>query len=413
MKKYLVVQLARFGDLVQTKRLMATLCGRPDSEVHLCLDRGLVPLAEILYPKAALHPLVAHAAGPGGDADRSAFTDNRSAFAELKRLEPDAVFNLNFSPLNFRLAALFDPGLVRGYKWKNGQEIKDAWPSLAMRWSGARRLGINLMDFWAAYARDMIAPDMVNPEAAPRGGGLGVVLAGKRARRSLPPEVLARIVTVLRDRTSTGRITLLGDASMRPAARAVLKDLPKAAQEAAVDLSGRTDWAGLVEAVSGLDMLATPDTGTMHLAAHLGVPVRAFFLSSAWCFETGPYGLGHTVYQALDDCLPCLETRDCPHRVRCLECFRDPGLVRFLATGRAEHLPSGAAVFESAFDSLGLTYSLLAGEEPFVEQRQRMRAFIARHLGLGQGPDAALDPALAEGLYLERDWMTKHSVFNE
>ena len=36
-----------------------------------------------------------------------------------------------------------------------------------------------------------------------------------------------------------------------------------------------------------LDVLLTPDTGIMHLAAHLGVPVFAFFLSSAWCHETG------------------------------------------------------------------------------------------------------------------------------
>lgn len=47
MSAFLVLQAARFGDLVQSKRLIRTLEQR--GRVHLGVDAGLVPLARLLY----------------------------------------------------------------------------------------------------------------------------------------------------------------------------------------------------------------------------------------------------------------------------------------------------------------------------------------------------------------------------
>ena len=54
----MVIQAARFGDLVQTKRLLLSLALR--GEVHLAVDVSLVPLARVLYPFAELHALSVH-----------------------------------------------------------------------------------------------------------------------------------------------------------------------------------------------------------------------------------------------------------------------------------------------------------------------------------------------------------------
>ena len=58
MPRFLVLQLARFGDLVQSKRLMHTLLAR--GETHLCLPVGLRDLAALLYPDAVLHAVEVH-----------------------------------------------------------------------------------------------------------------------------------------------------------------------------------------------------------------------------------------------------------------------------------------------------------------------------------------------------------------
>lgn len=412
MKHFLVIQLARFGDIIQTKRLLATLCARPGSQVHLCLDRSLEPLARLVYPEVVLHPITAHGTGlHGHEALRAMLTDNRCAFADLRAVSFERVYNLNFSGLNFRLAALFDPDRMEGYAWKDGQELISQWPSMAMRWSDQRRFSINLVDFWAGYCPDMLAPERVNPPAQSKGNGLGVVLAGRESRRSLPVNILARIVATTAQARKAPHVHLLGGAGEHGAGQAVMKLLPPAVQARTRNMAGATNWADLVEIVGSLDLLLTPDTGTMHLAAHLGTPVHAFFLSSAWCFETGPYGAGHTVHQAVAPCLPCLETRPCDNGVACLDAFADPGYQRFMTTRKPEHMPGGMIAYESRFDALGQTFHPVAGMDPDSEQRTRFRQFILAHLS--GDPDSIvekmtdMDALLAQRIYRERDWITR------
>jgi ADP-heptose:LPS heptosyltransferase len=407
MKNYLVIQLARFGDLIQTKRLLGTLAARPEATVHLCLDASLVPLARLVYPGVVLHPITAHGTGlSDGQASLRMLLDNRSVFAELAALDFETAYNLNFSGLNFRLAALFDPERVEGYSWRNGQEITGRWPAMAMRWSGFRRLGMNLVDFWSAYCPDMLPAPAVNPDATPKGGGIGVVLAGRESRRSLPAPLLAQITATLAGSRKAGRVVLLGGQAEHAAGQAVTKDLPANLQAVTENLAGRTDWPQLVDVVGGLDLLITPDTGTMHLAAHMGTPVAAFFLSSAWCFETGPYGLGHTIYQAVTDCLPCLETAPCQENVKCLNGFSDPGFRRFLVTGKAEHIPDGLLALHSAFDGLGQTYAPFAGTDADAPKRTVLRNFLLHHLSGAEPRFDRLEQAFAGQLYRDKDWMT-------
>ena len=414
MKRILVIQLARFGDLMQTKRLLASLANGTDkTELHLCLDQSLAALAAQIYPECILHPIRAHGTGARNQGEiLSILSENAASFAQMASCPFDAVYNLNFSPLNFRLAMLFDPDCVHGYRTRDGQDIVDNWPSLAMRWSRDRRVGLNLVDFWAGYAPCLIRPEEVNTPAHPKSGGVGIVLAGRESRRSLPVPLLATIAQTAWKSHSRGAVHLVGSASETPAARAFFKELPSDMALNTRDWTGKTDWIDLIELVDSLDLLLTPDTGVMHLAAHLGTPVTAFFLSSAWCFETGPYGTGHTVFQAVDDCLPCLETRPCPYAVRCLNGMNSPAFLRFLTTGKTEHAPPGLLGLKSGFDELGVTYAAFGGIDEDAPRRERFRSFLSRHL-YAQNQARALGAAngeLASQLYLERDWMLNHKT---
>jgi len=411
--RYLVIQLARFGDLVQSRRLMLTLLA--EGEVHLCLDESLASLARLLYPQAVLHAVCAHGTAvstlPAAEQTQILLVRNIPIFRELAALGFDRVYNLNFSPLNFRVAALFAPDLVCGHVWRNGQESVGQWARLAMRWSAMRRIGLNLADFWAWHHPHPLPPGEVNPTAKGRGGGLGVVMAGRESRRSLPPKELALLVAGLMDIHGYS-VTLLGSAGEVKAAHQLLRELPRRYSAGIKNLCGATSLPSLWDVAAGLDLLLTPDTGTMHLAAALGVPVLATFLSSAWCFETGPYGLGHRVLQAVTDCLPCLESRPCEEDVRCLLPFGDAKLTRYLATGNARHLPQGVLAFETAFDPLGLTFTAIADDDDHAALRAGFREFLSRHLGAGGNWREPVVQSLADRLYTEREWMVPDAESN-
>jgi ADP-heptose:LPS heptosyltransferase len=400
--RYLVMQLARFGDLIQTKRLLRSLQG--EGEVHLLVDSSLKSLANIIYPGIEVHGIAAHGIH-GPDILARVHED----LAGIAGLDFHRVHNLNFSGPSFALAGMFPCSSVRGYRWHHGQRLIDSWPDQVMRWTRARALtGLNLIDVWGFYAEQPVLPEQVNPEATPRGGGIGVVMAGQNARRSLPAEMLAPLVQAAFGRVGHGPIHLLGSGAERRAAKELAALLPASLRGEVRDLVGRTGWQELHDTVGELDLLVSPDTGTMHLAAHLGVPVLAFFLSSAWCHETGPYGRGHLVLQATAECAPCLETTPCPHGIACRRVFVDPSVLRHVSGHTARELAPGCAVMASGFDELGLTYTAVAGADPTVARRKAFRAAAAAYAGVPMPGGAELVPD--ETWMRERDWMLPQTL---
>ena len=403
MTHALVIQLARFGDLVQTKRLLLTLAA--EHGTHLCVDRSLAPLARLLYPRTTVHPIAAHG---GSLAEVASF--NRTAFADLAAERFHCVYNLNHSPLNRALARLFPPESVRGHYADNGQDLRSPWVDLAFRWTAQRRLSpLNLADFWAFLHPNPLPPHKVNPAAHPGGRGLGIVLAGREARRSLPLHILAPCVHAAFHSLDGPDIYLLGAQGEHPLARGLTRRLSAAMLDKVHNLCGTTDWRDLIDALAGLDCLLSPDTGVMHLAAHLGTPVQAFFLSSAWCHETGPYGAGHRVWQANTECLPCLESTPCTLDVRCLDAFAQPGFLSTFAKtlgkgvlAGAHGLPQQIQHLESALDILGSTWQIRQGDDPQGAQRMALRALLGEYLGLAPCQRQA---QAAAPLYQEEDWM--------
>ena len=396
MSVSLVLQLARFGDIVQTKRLIRTLCGR--GETHLCVDASLLALARRVYPDVHVHGVLAHE----GSASR-VLAENMAVFSRLAALRPDAVYNVNLSGLNRAIVNLFDPESIRGYAMRDQQALQSRWTQLAMRWTASRRVSpVNLADFWAWFADNPLPPSQINPEAKPGGKGLGVVLAGNHARRSLDTQTLAGCVKALFEGMGGPPVFLLGSHKEKPLARQLVRHLHGRVLGKVVDLSGRTDWAGLEEAMSGLDCLLSPDTGTMHFAAHLGVPVCATFLSSAWAWETGPYGLGHTIFQAQSPCAPCVESQPCTQALQCARPFSSQQFMRYLAGGK-ENVPQGLWRMEPEFDAFGIRYTCAGENAEEASERLMRRALFAEHKGLcGDIRPSAL---LADTFYREADWM--------
>lgn len=99
--------------------------------------------------------------------------------------------------------------------------------------------------------------------------------------------------------------------------RELAEDIATQIGPAAANLAGRTSLAELMCELQRCRLLLTNDTGTMHLAAHLGVPTVAIFGSTEPAL-TSPIGGGHIVLRHQVECSPCF-LRTCPIDFRCME----------------------------------------------------------------------------------------------
>jgi len=97
-----------------------------------------------------------------------------------------------------------------------------------------------------------------------------------------------------------------------------------------VNRAGQTDIEQLCEELVECSVVLSNDTGTMHLAAALGVPTVAVFGSTepAW---TAPLGTGHTVIRRHVECSPCF-LRECPRDYRCMHEIDDDKVVDAVLT---------------------------------------------------------------------------------
>ena len=84
-----------------------------------------------------------------------------------------------------------------------------------------------------------------------------------------------------------------------------------------VNRIGQTTLEELISELRNCRALVTNDTGTMHLATLLGVPVVAIFGSTEPQL-TGPLGDGHAVIRHHVECSPCF-LRECPIDFRCMK----------------------------------------------------------------------------------------------
>ena len=128
-----------------------------------------------------------------------------------------------------------------------------------------------------------------------------------------PPERVARVIERL-SRERGIRSVLFGAAGDREAGRAIESTLPS--DIGVVNLIGRTDLRLLMGAIRACRAFVSNDSGAMHLAAALGVPVTAIF-GPTNDRATAPLG-DHDVILKQVFCRPCM-LRECPIDHRCMK----------------------------------------------------------------------------------------------
>lgn len=157
---------------------------------------------------------------------------------------------------------------------------------------------------------------------------------------------------------------LLGNSAEKPLAE-------KYGQQAGhpfIDAVGKTDIPKLAALLKQNELLVTNDTGTMHLAAGLDIPILAFFLATAQPWDTGPLRPGSLSLEPDSECHPCAFGNACDHN-RCRKLLT-PQIAADYATAllNGVALPvsteSGARIWQTCQKGGFTQISLVAPAQP-------------------------------------------------
>lgn len=316
MGRALVIQLARLGDLIQTVPAMTAIkAADPARTLDLLCPAQLSPIGRMLPGIAAVLEWdgiawrqQAQAASAGLQSEHLREADRRISGLSLDRY--DRAYVVNQHPHALLAGALL------------------AHETRGPRCEGP--LGGQLAP-WAAYIREVAVTGRgqqvhladvfcglcgVQPSGQPaivqrpscalpgdldqigRSEGLwvGLIVGAGDLERVVPLETWRRWIVRFLDQVPRGRVVLIGQERERGAQ--LLDALPPSMAGRLWDATGRTSLTELAELVARCQRVLGADTGPLHLAAALGVPVIGWYFARARVHQTGPYGAGHLIWQA-------------------------------------------------------------------------------------------------------------------
>ncbi len=326
----LVVQMQRMGDLILTFPLLSRLRladpGRPLWVLaEPCFFRELMPLtpAGVTYM------------GP-------------DMAAALSRTPLDTVINLSHRKEAAHLAGSVPARRREGiFSRASGLYVRGAWA--LYRQSIVHNNRHNLFHWADLQALDPVSADLFARPAWPlprRPAGTGRVglFVGASEPEKRP------------DAAFWGELARrLAAKGIQPVFLGGPGDVPTAAEAARharlgpqSNLAGRFRLSALARFFSALDLVVTPDTGPMHLAAWTGTPVLNLSLGPVNAWETGPVPPGHLVLRPNLSCTGCW---CCTAALRCRAAFvpgRIAALVAALLRGERPRALPGLGLFATA-----------------------------------------------------------------
>lgn len=338
LRRIVIVNLTRLGDLLQTSPTIAGLHAvHPDAKITLVAEKNFAEVCESIPGVDRVYRIdldrLGHLLLEGPSRIGDAYHHVRELVDELRQEEFELALNYSSSRMSAVLLGLLRIPDVRGWAMTadGHRAIRTPWARLFAASCLNRRLAsFNLVDCYrgvagcldapveglsfriAATARESIAARLAEAGVARDASLVALQLGASREIRQWPLESFARVAHEL---ASDGhRIVLLGGGGERPLAERLVAACT-GAPSAPIDLCGRTSIQELGALLERCRLLVTGDTGPMHMAAATRTPVVGLFFGPALPFDTGPYGSGHVVLHAGVACAPC------DHAVQCLDPF--------------------------------------------------------------------------------------------
>lgn len=301
--KILVIKPSSLGDIVHSLPFLNAIRDRfPKSEIHWVVARGLEGLLEG-------HPMISKLWIINKDNwkkiknIKGTVSELKDLFKSLKKEKFDIVVDLQGLLRSGVLAAATGASVRIGFsearegsrifythRVKGGKDIHAVDRYLKI----ARFLGSDVADikfpFPLSFSSQLSALSFQFQDE------YAVFVPGARWRtKRWPSERFGELASILSVKT-----LVVGGKSDTDISNKVVNS----SKGNAISIAGKTNIKELIEIMRKAKFVVSNDSGPMHIAAALGVPVFAIF-GPTNPLRTGPYGKGHTIIKKGLKCSPC------------------------------------------------------------------------------------------------------------
>jgi ADP-heptose:LPS heptosyltransferase/GT2 family glycosyltransferase len=300
MREIAVLQWSRLGDVLQTRGLLRALQrGRPSAQVTLFADARYGEIISRLPEQPRFCPVnLSDWTGAARHASSQAEFLRRASdlLHAYDALRFDDVYVLTRSPAAVFFANLLHAERAHGYGFRDGRlNAPEQIQWLEERFAKGMPAAVHLSDVWATLAERDIVPewppalsweerDSVSQYGVSK--QVAILCDAGEVYRGIPQSWLAELARQILAESPT-RIVLLGQGA--PSQDEQLNALAESMEGRVSDLRGRTNLSELCARLASSDLVVGPDTGGLHLAAALNVPVIGLYFGGALAAHTGPY----------------------------------------------------------------------------------------------------------------------------
>jgi len=331
VKKILVIQLCRIGDILMTGPLLRGLRREhPSADISLMVmdTFAATPLPSHLYDHLIAFPIGSLAVTLANKAAgwETALDDLRAFMKGLGSAPFDLVVNLTHTDMSGLITSLVPArkrvGLVARADRRKG--IDSGWMTYLRSTARSREYTcfhlVDLFSWTAGIGRDAdgleiaIAPEdqaWADGYLAERGlTGKPIIamqLGASQESKQWPVERFAALADALDP--SLGEILLVGSPHEQPLGDAFLTNVTRRV----ISSIGDSSLGQLAALLQRSRVLITNDTGPMHVATAVGTRVIDMSSGRVCAQETGPYGVGNIVVEPQMACYPCSLDSECHH----------------------------------------------------------------------------------------------------
>ncbi|MFO0698011.1 MAG: glycosyltransferase family 9 protein [Nitrospira sp.] len=317
-QRALLIQLARLGDLVQTipairaleeahaERTLDLLCPEHLDEI----GRALPGISRVVKWDGAAWSRRARLAEQMFQTEQLAEAD--AELAAMVSESYDYAFVLNQHPRAVLAGALLARTSLGALVGGPLAQSLSPWAAHVRGVAGGRGENrIHLADAFCGMCgvlppRGLVPiqvfaaalPGSLDAIGAGSGPWIGLVIGAGERERVVPESVWGQLIVGCLDSLPCSRIVLMGSQPEHERAQAMLAALPSQVQGRVWDTTGRLSLIELAAVLRRCQVVVGADTGPLHLAAAVGTHVIGWYFARARVHETGPYGLGHWVWQA-------------------------------------------------------------------------------------------------------------------
>jgi len=367
----LIINLTRFGDLIQTQPVISGFHKQGNRVGLVCVD-NFAAATVLLRDLDAVHPF-------SGGRLLSLLDNNwRESVLEITRFRdsilssfaPDMVVNLTPSIPARLLARSFGSSQLRGFCLdQHGFNADTNFWAAFLQVAGSNRGSspFNICDLFLRTAglhdggtgvrlasplpeTRETASELLSTSETAFEGFVALQPGASEERRRWPVERFAAVADVLWQKHHLIPVVLGTQSESGLGEKLeILTDCPM------INLQGKTSLPELAAVLTECRFLITNDTGTMHLAAGMGTPSISIFLATAQPWDTGPYRAGSIALEPDMECHPCAFGRSCQREEACRTAVSVNAVISAAQRLLGIHTKSSgeARVWLSRFDEQG------------------------------------------------------------